>query len=219
MLWNALFRYYIADVNFYTGFPKIVRITDQFLFQIHRYLVHLNSPSIWMLRCMAYEKLLSLIPLYLCLTILDPFTSGTLMMNFGQQTFWNGSNNLFSKVFSPIRGVSWQLWCWWRMLKNEYVGDSSHWVLLNSPILHFEHYRHLHNLCKWCYISLSPTSLFPIEFIYEVILNLKKSNVVDIVTDSTDARQHRNSLFVLSQSDRLAGERPKLIDFLKVQYF
>jgi len=43
------------------------------------------------------------------------------------------------------------------------------------------------------------------------------SNVVDIVTDSTDARQHRNSLFVLSQSDRLAGERPKLIDFLKWQ--
>jgi len=43
------------------------------------------------------------------------------------------------------------------------------------------------------------------------------SNVVDIVTDSTDARQHRNSLFVLSQSDRLAGERPKLIDFLRWQ--
>ena len=51
---------------------------------------------------------------------------------------------------------------------------------------------------------------------YEIILIPAKSNVVDIVTDSTDARQHRNSLFVLSQSDRLAGERPKLIDFLKV---
>jgi len=49
-----------------------------------------------------------------------------------------------------------------------------------------------------------------------MILIPVKSNVVDIVTDSTDARQHRNSLFVLSQSDRLAGERPKLIDFLKV---
>ena len=52
----------------------------------------------------------------------------------------------------------------------------------------------------------------------EIILIPLKSNVVDIVTDSTDARQHRNSLFVLSQSDRLAGERPKLIDFLKVLF-
>ena len=51
------------------------------------------------------------------------------------------------------------------------------------------------------------------------MFNLLKSNVVDIVTDSTDARQHRNSLFVLSQSDRLAGERPKLIDFLRVRIF
>ena len=54
---------------------------------------------------------------------------------------------------------------------------------------------------------------------YEIILIPAKSNVVDIVTDSTDARQHRNSLFVLSQSDRLAGERPKLIDFLKVFFY
>ena len=53
----------------------------------------------------------------------------------------------------------------------------------------------------------------------EIILIPLKSNVVDIVTDSTDARQHRNSLFVLSQSDRLAGERPKLIDFLKVLFY
>jgi mRNA-degrading endonuclease HigB of HigAB toxin-antitoxin module len=38
-------------------------------------------------------------------------------------------------------------------------------------------------------------------------------NVVDIITDATDIRQHRNSLFVLSQSARLHQERPPLIDF------
>jgi len=38
-------------------------------------------------------------------------------------------------------------------------------------------------------------------------------NVVDIVTDASDHQHQRNSLFVLSQSDSLRAERPRLIDF------
>jgi len=38
-------------------------------------------------------------------------------------------------------------------------------------------------------------------------------NVVDVVTDATTKQRHRNSLFVLSQSETLRRERPKLIKF------
>ena len=42
-----------------------------------------------------------------------------------------------------------------------------------------------------------------------------KEQVVDIITDASDLGRHRTSLFVLSQSDSLFKDRPKLENFIQ----